>query len=147
MYICGIISCLCTVLWTYCMYEEGGIYHPALLIMQQNLSVWTDFEESLGCFYRGLLRGDVAEVTLTLKQRAQAVMTIKERIETGVRAEKIGRTGRRDIDHEGSVQKALPTVGAIVKVRVKGRYLCPPFLKLVKMNRYMKYLPPWYVYS
>jgi hypothetical protein len=65
----------------------------------------------------------VAEVTLTLKQRAQAVMTIKE---------------RRDIDHEGSDQKALLTVGAIVKVRVKGRYLCPPFLKIVKMNRYMK---------
>lgn len=94
----------------------------------------------MGCFCRGLLRGDVAEVTLTLNQRAQAVMTIKERIETGVRAEKIGRTGRRDIDHEGSDQKALLTVGAIVKVRVKGRYLCPPFLKIVKRANKQRYL-------
>lgn len=82
----------------------------------------------------------MAEVTLTLKQRAQPVMMIKERIETDARAEKIGRTGRRDIDHEGSDQKALLTVEAIVKVRVKGRYLCPPFLKIVKMNRHVKYI-------
>jgi len=58
------------------------------------------------------------------------------RTEIAEKAEKIGRKGRRGTDHEEDDRRVLPTVEAIVMVRVKGLYLFPPFsTKMVKRNK------------
>lgn len=60
---------------------------------------------------------------------------IEGKTEIAEKAEKIGRRGRRDTDHEDGDLRVLPTVEAIVMVRVTGLSLFPPFLtKMVKWN-------------